>query len=116
MTNAKKIEGTIEAWEEGKLGNSETHARPSKTVTGDMVNEALGLQMISIRLEKELIDLLKAIAKIHGIGYQPLIRDQLHRFANAEARSLVMNNAGSLRKNENNGSSDDDPPEMLKQA
>ncbi len=52
-------------------------------------DEALGLQMISIRLQKSLLSNLKAIAKHHGVGYQPLIRDILNRFARSELRTIL---------------------------
>lgn len=44
------------------------------------LNEALGLQAISIRLPRQLIEHYKLIAHFHGVGYQPLMRDVLARF------------------------------------
>lgn len=84
----EKIEGTEEAWEEGKLGNDAASARPS-SVPERAIDEALGLQMISIRLPKRMIDDLKAIAKMHGMGYQPLIREQLTRFVDCEMKNFA---------------------------
>ncbi len=49
-----------------------------------LVDKALGLQMISIRLPVRLIEQLKVIAMHRGIGYQPLMRDVLGRFARGE--------------------------------
>jgi hypothetical protein len=40
--------------------------------------------MISIRLPVQLIEQLKVIAQHSGIGYQPLMRDVLSRFARGE--------------------------------
>jgi hypothetical protein len=45
--------------------------------------------MISIRLQKDLIKELKFIAKFHGIGYQPLIRDVLGRFSRHEMADIA---------------------------
>jgi predicted DNA binding CopG/RHH family protein len=53
------------------------------------IDDALGLQMISIRLQRSLLDNLKIIAKHHGIGYQPLIRDLLNRFARSELQCIL---------------------------
>jgi len=55
----------------------------------EKIDEAVGLQMISIRLERALLSNLKLIAKHHGVGYQPLIRDLLNRFARSELRNIL---------------------------
>ncbi len=47
------------------------------------------MQMISIRLHKELIEDFKKIAEFRGIGYQPLMRDALQRFAAAEYKLIA---------------------------
>lgn len=53
------------------------------------IEDALELQMISIRLQKSLIRQLKFIADFHNVGYQPLIRDLLGRFARSEIRDIA---------------------------
>jgi hypothetical protein len=70
-----------EAWETGKLGASEEFAIVSSDEEEKAVDDALGLQLISIRFQKELISKLKEIALIEGIGYQPLMRQVMTRFA-----------------------------------
>lgn len=55
-----------------------------------LVENALELQMISIRLSKELLSDLKMIAQFHGVGYQPLMRDALERFATAEVKKIAI--------------------------
>lgn len=45
------------------------------------MDDAEGLQPISIRLNKSLIETLKGLAKVDGIGYQPLIRQVLSKYA-----------------------------------
>lgn len=97
---AKKIEGTLQAWEDEKLGDNARYARVSSADQELLVDQALGLHMISIRLENELISVLKAIAEVHGIGYQPLIRDVLNRFASAEAKRLLMKYKCTLKEEE----------------
>jgi hypothetical protein len=76
-------------WESGELGRSEVHVRVATPQEMAAVDDALGLQMISIRLQKRLLEALKDIAKFHGIGYQPMIRDLLNRFARSEIRTLM---------------------------
>jgi uncharacterized protein (DUF4415 family) len=76
-----KIEGTDEAWMSGELGRDAAHAKPAPKELEQAIDECAGLQPISIRLHKELIEKFKLIAKINGVGYQSLMRDALIRFA-----------------------------------
>ena len=76
-------------WESGELGMSEEHVRVATPEEMAEIDEALGLQMISIRLQKGLLEALKEIAKYHGIGYQPMIRDLLERWAVGEIKSIL---------------------------
>lgn len=85
-----KIEGTVENWESGALGQDAAHAKRAPKDMDQAVDESLGLQAISIRLSKDLIDDYKIIAKMHGIGYQPLMRDALKRFAEGEYKRLAI--------------------------
>lgn len=53
------------------------------------VEQSLAMQMISLRLPNRLIEDLKLIAKNEGLGYQPLMRRVLVRFANAELKTMA---------------------------
>ena len=86
--NNELIKGTTESWEDGQLGREEEYVSKVE-LDESMVNDALALQMISIRLQKALIDDLKMIGKINGIGYQPLIRQVLKRFAESEKKQIL---------------------------
>lgn len=55
----------------------------------EAVDRALGLKPISIRLDTKLLEQLKEIAKFHGIGYQPMVRDLLKRFARSEIKAIL---------------------------
>lgn len=90
MDNTPKIEGTAEAWESGALGRDPAHAKRAPRELEQQVDDALGLQAISIRLSKELIEDFKFIAKMHGVGYQPLMRDALKRFAESEYKRIAV--------------------------
>ncbi|MDX3986139.1 MAG: hypothetical protein QHC88_12885 [Achromobacter sp.] len=89
MSKANKILGTDDAWENGELGNSLDNARVASPDAHAAVEEALSMQMISIRLPKAVIEDFKAIAAVEGIGYQPLMREALTRFAACEAKRIT---------------------------
>lgn len=80
MTKVKKIEGTDDAWEDGALGASVDHVAPASPEMEAAIDLALGMQSISIRLPKQLVDAYRLISAHHGIGYQPLMRDILQRW------------------------------------
>ena len=88
MGQHAKIKGTTEAWESGQLGQDEEHVTAVE-IDETEINEALELQMISIRLQKSLIEDFKLIAKFNGIGYQTLMRQILKRFADSEIKRLL---------------------------
>jgi hypothetical protein len=76
-------------WEAGELGRDANHVAVVEDAATWQSDEALELQMISIRLEKGLLHDLKEVAAFHGIGYQPMIRDLLHRFVRAELTTIL---------------------------
>lgn len=76
-------------WETGELGNSVEHAKPVSREHDAAVDESLGLQMISIRLQKALIEDLKYFAEREGLGYQPLIRRILMRYVSHEYKAIA---------------------------
>lgn len=85
----RKIEGTAEAWESGQLGRDAAHAKSASKALAQQIDDALELQMISIRLPKELIEEFKMIAAYYDVGYQPLMRDALKRFASSEIKVIA---------------------------
>ncbi|WP_370664074.1 hypothetical protein [Massilia rubra] len=93
-----KIDDTTEAWDSGQLGNDERFVQRVPVGAERELDDSLGLQAISIRIPKDLIEQFKLIAKIHGIGYQPLMREALKRFANAEVRGILTQMANEGKK------------------
>lgn len=89
MMSDMKIEGTPQAWDDGELGRDEEFIKIAEDIKQEAIDDSLELQMISIRLQKALIEDLKMIAKIHGLGYQPLIRQILSRFVDCEKKQLL---------------------------
>ena len=90
MANADKTNASAEAWETGRLGQEEAHVAKAGAAASKGMDEALDLQLISIRLPKKLINDLKIIGKLEGIGYQPLIRQLLMRFVTAEKKRVLQ--------------------------
>eukprot|EP01133_Synstelium_polycarpum_P020827 gene20827-25015_t len=90
MNAPVKIEGSVENWESGALGRDRVHAKRAPKELEQQMDEAQGLQAISIRLKKELIEDFKFIAKQHGMGYQPLMREALRRFAESEYKRIAV--------------------------
>lgn len=99
-TQVEKIPGTDTAWDEGKLGADEKYVAKSTYSTDEDINDALSLQPISIRLQRGLLDNLKTIAELNGIGYQPLIRQALTRFVEGEMKQIALQALASQRKQE----------------
>ncbi|WP_275705016.1 hypothetical protein [Marinobacter iranensis] len=93
----KTVQDTEDAWVDGSLGRDEEYATVAEPIDEKALNNATGLQMISIRLQKSLIEDFKNIAEINGIGYQPLIRQVLKRFADAEKRRILREKSADMR-------------------
>ena len=68
------------------------------------------LQPISIRLPKSLIETFKLLGQKHGLGYQPLMRRVLARFAEAEMK-LVLNEHVAEQLRAAKDEDDDAPPQ-----
>ena len=87
---ASEITETPEAWESGELGQSYEYAKVAPSKLASEIDDALGLQMISIRLDKELIDMFKLLGSKYQIGYQPLMREALKRFVDGELKMVAL--------------------------
>lgn len=83
------IPGTEEAWDSGQLGRDEEFVEKVE-LDEQRIDEALELKAISIRMQKSLVDDLKLIAQVRGLGYQPLIKQVLRRFVDAEKKLLLQ--------------------------
>lgn len=101
MKNQTKIPTSPEAWESGELGQDEDYVKQAENVDIEAIDRELELQMISIRLQKSLIEDFKMIAKVHGLGYQPLIRQVLKRFADSEKKRLLRKIAAQVENGNN---------------
>lgn len=91
-----KIPDTEEAWLSGELGMDEKFVAVAPDDAESIINDQLDLQPISIRLEKSLIEDFKLIAAMHGLGYQPLMRQCLKRFADCEKKRILREAAADM--------------------
>ncbi len=82
-----------EEWDNGTYGTSAEHAQISTAIDEESLNESLALQSINIRMPKDLLDDLKRIATINGIGYQPLMKQVLQRFVTCEMKQMLRDAA-----------------------
>lgn len=89
MNTEQMIPGTDEAWDDETLGADVNFAEVDSDVDEAAIDRALELQPISIRLQRSLIEDFKMIAQLHGIGYQPLMRQVLARFSDAEKKRIL---------------------------
>ncbi len=104
MSDRETIESTEEAWDLKELGATEKFAAIAPDDVQMLTDQHLDLQPISIRLEKSLIEDFKLIASLQGIGYQPLMRQILKRFADFEKKQILreaVSNMKSMRKEAN---------------
>ena len=84
-----KVKNTAEAWESGELGREIKYDIAVDKKIGTQIDDALGLQMISIRLEKDLIESYKLLGTKYDLGYQPLMREALKRFVEGEFKLIA---------------------------
>jgi uncharacterized protein (DUF4415 family) len=85
-----EITDNPEAWESGALRQSHEYAKVAPSKLASEIDDALGLQMISIRLDKELIDMFKLLGSKYQMGYQPLMREALKRFVDGELKMVAL--------------------------
>jgi len=76
-------------WESGELGASEAHVKKAPPEAEKSVDDSLGLQLVSIRLQKALIEDLKNMAKEEGLGYQPYLRQILTKHVKAAKQARI---------------------------
>jgi len=109
-TNASEFARDAQKWDDRELGASEEHVEVVSKAEMTAFNDALSLQAISIRLQKNLIEDLKAIAENYGIGYQPMVRDLLQRFVLAEKRQELQKQLAKLTEQEERHQQEDTVP------
>ena len=72
-----KIPGTTENWENRTLGASEQHVIPASPQASAEVDAALGLVTVKLRMPKQDVDKLEALAKSKDLILQAYIKSVL---------------------------------------
>jgi len=81
------ITSSDEAWDDRALGADSEFVKAVDNDMSAIIDEASGTQLISIRLQKSLIEDFKLIASLNkGIGYQTLMKQILQRFVDGEKK------------------------------
>jgi predicted DNA binding CopG/RHH family protein len=89
MATRRKVIDADAAWDARELGQDARYAKKVNKKLETNLEAAMGFRLISIRMQKKLLDDLKFIAVAHNIGYQPLIRDVLSRFVDHEKKEII---------------------------
>lgn len=93
----QSIHASDEAWEDRLLGSDEKFVKVAGASLEASIDEASGTQLISIRLQKSLIEDFKTIASLNGgIGYQTLMKQIMQRFVDSE-KNRIFNELVSKR-------------------
>lgn len=87
-------DAAVADWDERRLGADPEHAQVASDISQEL-DAALELHPISIRLQKSLVENLKHLAVLHGLGYQPLIRQILTRWVECEAKQMLAQQANA---------------------
>lgn len=85
---AAKIIASDEAWDERKLGADENFVEVVDDETTQQILDSAGTQLISIRMQKSLIEDMKLLASLNGLGYQTLMKQILQRFVDCEKKQI----------------------------
>jgi hypothetical protein len=91
--NYDKYLDDVELWETKQLGGDPKYARRVSAKEDKALDDSLGLQAISIRLQKDLLKQLKGMAQKEGLGYQPFIRHILTKYAREAGRARKKGSA-----------------------
>ena len=87
--NKSPIPSTDEAWEERALGADENYVKAVDEAVENEIDEAAGTHLVSIRMQKAMIEDLKVIGALNGgLGYQTLMKQILQRFIDGEKKQL----------------------------
>jgi len=104
----QSIPSTDEAWEDGTLGRDEKYVKvdDDQEKLEAAIDDGLKLKLISIRMKESLISDLKLIAKKEGLGYQPLMKQILERFVDAELKGYARER---MHEDQDGSSSEQEP-------
>ncbi len=88
LKEIEKFDKDTELWETRQLGASAEHAVPISDEEEKEIDDAMGLQLLSFRIQKSIIEQLRQLSKLEGIGYQPLMRQVLTKYVRENEHRL----------------------------
>lgn len=97
MSDRETIESRKEEQDSREPGATEEFAAIAPNDVQALTDGRVDFQPISIRLEKSLVEDFKLIASMYGIGYQPLMRQILKRFADSEKKQILREAASKMK-------------------
>lgn len=77
-----------EAWDDRVLGADENFVKVVDADIAQSIDEAVGTQLISIRVQKSMIEDFKLIASLNNMGYQTLMKQIMQRFVDCEKKRI----------------------------
>jgi predicted DNA binding CopG/RHH family protein len=90
MTDYRNVDEESDAWDRGEIGSSAEHLKAAPKELEAEIEEAMGLQPITLRLQKPLIAELKKIARENGLGYQPFVRQLLTQYVRDHRKTATV--------------------------
>lgn len=83
------IPASDEGWDSDTPDAEAEFMKVVEGTAASAADDAAGTQLVSIRMQKSMIDAFKAIAASNnGIGYQTLMKQILHRFIDSEMKRV----------------------------
>jgi predicted DNA binding CopG/RHH family protein len=91
------IPAIVETWDDEGLGADLESMKVVDKTTAEALDDAAGTQLISIRMNKSMVDAFKVIASANkGIGYQTLMKQILQRFIEGEMKRVWSEHLAGL--------------------
>jgi hypothetical protein len=87
-SEADQFDADNELWDSKQLGASSEHAVRVSDERDKELDDAMGLQLFTFRMPKLVIEQLKQLAKLDGIGYQPFMRKVLIDYVHQNEQKL----------------------------
>jgi len=107
----KTISAVDDAWDDDAIGDIDEG--PLTVASADAsarIDSASGTQLVSIRMQKSMIDAFKAIAAANkNIGYQTLIKQILQRFVDSEMKRVWSEHLAELSESASKENPQDKP-------
>ncbi len=100
--NKQSIPATDDAWDERILGADEEFVEVADEKLEAAADEGSGTLLISIRVQKAMLEDFKIIASLNkGIGYQTLMKQIMQRFVDCEKKRIFRELALEKLKSQN---------------